>query len=211
MHRHGGARPGAGRRRTSQLVAHSPRPWFDGARTPLHVTLGMARRVWNLRSQRGYRCVEHALLAERRRGVLRIVHFSVQGNHVHLIVEARDRAALSRRMQAFGIRLARRVNAMMGRRRGRVLADRYHARVLGTPREVHRAIRYVLLNHVKHAAQVGRVGVAVDPFSSAPLFEHFGGRVEPVSWVPGVGPPPVSAPECWLLRAGWLRHGSVSV
>ncbi|MBI2390727.1 MAG: hypothetical protein HYV09_14150 [Deltaproteobacteria bacterium] len=207
MHRHGGARKGAGRPRTSTRVTHAARPRFDGARTPLHVTLRMAKGVWNLRSQRGYSCVEHALASERRLGALRVVHFSVQGNHVHMIVEALDRPTLSRRMQGFGIRFAKRVNAMMGRRRGRVLADRYHARALGTPREVHRAIAYVLLNHVKHSAQAGRVGIAVDPFSSGTTFEHFAG---PVKRPTGTGPPPISRPESWLLKAGWQRHGPIS-
>ncbi|MBI2394327.1 MAG: hypothetical protein HYV09_32450, partial [Deltaproteobacteria bacterium] len=138
MHRHGGARRGAGRPRSSSSVSHAARPRFDGGKTPLHVTLRMARGVWNLRSQRGYRCVEHALAAERAAGALRVVHFSVQGNHLHLIVEASDAPTLSRRMQGFGIRLAKRINRMMGRARGRVLGGRYHARVLATPREVHR-------------------------------------------------------------------------
>ncbi|MBI2394764.1 MAG: hypothetical protein HYV09_34665 [Deltaproteobacteria bacterium] len=207
MHRHGGARKGAGRPRTSTTVGHAARPTFDGTRTPLHVTLRMAKGVWNLRSQRGYRCVEHALVAERRVGALRVVHFSVQGNHLHLIVEAGDRRVLSRRMQGFSIRLAKRVNAMMGRRRGRVLGDRFHARVLGTPREVHRAIAYVLLNHAKHSAQAGRVGIAVDPFSSGTTFEHFHGPVERPA---GTGPPPVAQPQSWLLRIGWRRHGPIA-
>ncbi|MBI2396006.1 MAG: hypothetical protein HYV09_40965, partial [Deltaproteobacteria bacterium] len=197
--------------RTSTRVTHAARPRFDGTRTPLHVTLRMAKGVWNLRSQRGYSCVEHALKAERALRTLRVVHFSVQGNHLHLIVEADDRGTLSRRMQGFGIRFAKRVNAMMGRRRGRVLGDRYHARVLGTAREVHRAIAYVLLNHLKHSAQAGRVGLAVDPFSSGTTFEHFASEPgAPVRRPSGAGPPPVARPRSWLLRAGWLRHGPIS-
>ncbi|MBI2391874.1 MAG: hypothetical protein HYV09_19945 [Deltaproteobacteria bacterium] len=209
MHRHGGARRGAGRPRSSRSVSHAARPRFDGARTPLHVTLRMAEGVWNLRSQRGYRCVEHALAAERARGVLRVVHFSVQGNPIHLIVEADDRPTLSRRMQGFGIRLARRINAMMGRPRGPVLGDRYHARLLATPREVHRAIAYVIGNHQKHSAEIGRRGIVVDPFSSAPSFRHFSRPVQPLGWSPGTGPPPVSAARSWLLSRGFLRLGPI--
>lgn len=209
MHGHGGARRGAGRPRSSSAVPHTARPQFDGARTPLHVTLRMASGVWNLRSQRGYRCVEHALAAERARAQLRVVHFSVQGNHLHMIVEADDRGALSRRMQGFGIRLARRINIMMARPRGRVLADRYHARALKTPREVHRAIAYVLGNHVKHGAQAGRRGLGVDPFSSAPVFRHFAQPIPRLPRSPGVGSPPVSEPRSWLLARGWLRLGPI--
>ena len=195
MHGHGGARRGAGRPRTSHNVAHTARARFDGGRTPLHVTLRMDPKVWNLRSQRGFACVQRALAVERARGELRIVHFSVQGNHIHLVVEAADHVALARRMRGFSIRLALAVNAMMRRRRGRVIGDRYHARVLCTPREVHRVIRYVLHNHVKHAKQVGRAAPAVlDRYSSA-------AATEPRS----VGPPLTSEPVTWLLEHGWLR------
>ncbi len=165
---HGGAREGAGRKpRSGATVPHARRPSFDGERHPVHVTLRMARNVWNLRSQRAFARVSKALHAEKQRGELRIVHYSVQGNHLHLIAEASDRLALARRMQGFGIRLAKLLNSMMGRRRGRVLAERYHVHVLRTRSEARNAVRYVLGNHVKHAAQVGKVGIAVDPFSSA--------------------------------------------
>lgn len=197
MHRHGGARAGAGRPATSRRVSHSARPAFDGERQPLHVTLRTHPKVWNLRSQRGFACVAHALRAEQTRGELRVVHFSVQGNHVHMIVEADDRETLSRRMQGFGVRLARRVNAMMGRRRGRVLGDRYHSRVLGSARDVRNVIRYVLENHAKHAAQAGRTTDGrPDRFASSghALDERTSDAI-------GTGPPLVSAPFTRLLGA----------
>jgi hypothetical protein len=204
---HGGARRGAGRPPApvgSRRVAHLARPRFN-RRTPVHVTVRTSQEVWNLRSQRGYRCVERALAVERAVGAMRVVHYSVQGNHVHLLVEAQDAATLSRRMQVFGIRLARAVNAMMGRRGGRVLGDRYHSRVLGSPREVHRAIRYVLENHAHHVPGGG--AAAIDPYSSARAFEPYF-RVLPVpAWLPGTRSPPVSPPRSWLLATGWRRMG----
>lgn len=197
MHRHGGARAGAGRPRTSRRVSHDTRPAFDGSLQPLHVTLRMDPKVWNLRSQRGFACVAHALRAESARGELRVVHFSVQGNHVHMVVEASDQATLSRRMQGFGVRLARRINAMMGRRRGRVLGDRYHSRVLTTPRDVHRVIRYVLRNYAKHAARAGRV-VALTP-------DRFASSAADVRQVSAsIGPPLVSRAHTSVLQR-WRR------
>lgn len=212
--KHGGRRPGAGRkRRSDESVPHARRPAFDGARHPLHVTLRMARGVWNLRSQRGYRVIERTLRDERAQPAetrpLRVVHYSVQGNHLHLVVEADDRTTLSARMRSLSIRLARRLNAMMGRARGRVLAERYYLHVLRTTREVRNALRYVLLNHVKHAAQAGRVGITVDPFSSGPAFGHWSGVARLPDWSPGTGPPPVATPATWSLRVGWLRHGAI--
>ncbi|MEL7305169.1 MAG: transposase, partial [Myxococcota bacterium] len=79
---------------------------------------------------------------------------SVQGNHLHLVVEASNNEALSRGMQGLNIRLAKRVNRLFGRR-GRLFSDRYHAHVLRTPREVQNAVRYLLNNGRKHRRQAG--------------------------------------------------------
>jgi hypothetical protein len=174
-------------------------------RAPVHVTVRTAPEVWNLRSQRGYRCVERALAVERAVGAMRVVHYSVQGNHVHLLVEAQDAAVLSRRMQVFAIRFARAVNTMMGRRRGRILYDRYHSRVLRSPREVHRAIRYVLENHAHHVP--GGRAAAIDPYSSAAVFEPYFTVLPIPAWLPGTRAPPVSSPRSWLLATGWRRVG----
>lgn len=196
-----------GRPRIPGSVSHRARPVFDGAKHPLHVTVRMAREVPNLRSQRGFRCVEHALREEKNRDELRITQYSVQGNHLHMIVEADDRSALARRMQGFAIRLARRVNRdLMRRRRGRVLASRYHARVLETPREVRHALAYVLFNHAKHG--IGSAAV-LDPYSSAPSFAHFAHVVRAPRWSPCTGPPPTAEPSVWMLTTGWRRAGLV--
>lgn len=194
---HGGQRKGAGRkRRSAETIPHASREVFDGARHPLHITLRVARGVYNLRSQRGFNCVRRALAAEQRRGTLRVVHYSVQGNHVHLVAEAHNRVVLGRRMKGFGIRFARAVNRMM-RRRGRVLAERYHLHVLRSRSEARNAVRYVLGNHVKHTAQNGKEGIAIDPYSSAPWALR---RIP--RWLPFTGPPPLTAPATWLLRIG---------
>lgn len=169
----------------------------------------VARGVWNLRSQRAFRCVTRALAAEKRQARLRIVHYSVQGNHLHLIAEADDPAALSLRMRGFTVRLARALNRMMGRPRGRVFAERYHLHVLRTRSEVRNAIRYVLLNHRKHAAQAGRVGITVDPFSSGPWFEHWPPDVVRVPWSMNSGPPPIAQPRSSLLGHAWRRSESM--
>jgi putative transposase len=102
------------------------------------------------------------------RDVFRIVHFSAQNDHVHLIVEAFDGTALSRGMQGLAIRLARRVNTLLGAR-GRFWADRFHTRELTTPRSVRNAIVYVLMNAKKHQ----RATAAIDDCSSAPWFDGF--------------------------------------
>jgi REP element-mobilizing transposase RayT len=210
MQGHGGKRRGAGRKkRLAETIPHSARPEVDSDH-PVHITIRIARGVWNLRSQRGFRAVNDALEQEKRRGELRIVHYTVQGDHLHIIAETSDRATLTRRMQGFGVRLARSVNAMMGRERGRVSAERYHLHVLRTAREVRNAIRYVLLNHVKHGMLTGRVGITVDPYSSGPWFAHWPEGARRARWSVVTGPPPICEPRSWLLETGWRRAGSIA-
>lgn len=166
--------------------------------------------------------VERTFAAGCERGDFRLVHYSLQGNHAHLIVEAKDREALGRGMKALGARLARAVNRVFSRA-GRVLADRYHVRVLRGPREVRNALRYVLLNARRHAAQAGR-GLRIqrvvkpDPASSGRWFDGWrlggsaagGGRTNAETFglsleVPGSGA--VALPRFWLLREGWRLRG----
>jgi REP element-mobilizing transposase RayT len=143
----------------------------------------MEDAVWNLRSRRSFRIVEKALFAASAR-FARVCHFSVQGNHIHLIIEAADKRALSSAMRSLGVRVARGMNRLMGRR-GRVIAHRYHARALRTPTEVRRARHYVLANHQKHAADNGRpTSPAKDIYASAAFTS-------------------LPAPRTWLLRVGW--------
>jgi len=192
----GGRRRGAGRpsARKRPGVPHTRRETVC-AYQPVHVTVRMADFVWNLRSERSYAVIHGALDAARRRTDSRVVHFSILGNHLHMIVEADGTRALSNAVRALSIRLARRLNRMMGRK-GPVFSDRYHAHVLRTPREVRNAIRYVTGNFASHAARRGepmREGWA-DPFSSAvvkaPRAEQGLLFIQPVT----------VAPETWLLR-----------
>jgi REP element-mobilizing transposase RayT len=185
---HGGKRNGAGRPPNGEKagVSHLPRPELS-ARHPVHVTLRLAFGVGYLRSHSRMRVIEAALRQAKERFGLRIIHYSVQGMHLHLIVEAEDREALSRGMQGLGIRLAKRLNSLV-ERHGPVFADRYHAHVLKSRREVANALRYVAGNYAHHAREnVPRT--FVDPCSSA-------------RWM--TTPPPEDAPivppTLWLLR-----------
>jgi hypothetical protein len=146
----------------------------------------------------------------RGRPDFRLVHYSLQGNHLHALVEAGDRDALGRGMKALGIRLAKAVNRAL-RRRGPVVSDRYHARVLRAPAQVRSAIRYVLLNARRHAAQGRRklsAPVRLDPASSARWFTGWSRRPRGEEELPDV-PSPTSAPRTWLLGVGWRRRGLI--
>jgi putative transposase len=170
----GGARAGAGRKPKGERagVEHLPRPTL-AKRFPLHVTIRMEPHVWNLRTRRCFRVLERSFWGGALRFGFRLVHYSVQGNHIHLLVEAEDRRALGRGMKGLGVRVARALNRVM-QRRGAVLADRYHARVLRTPTEVKRVRTYLTQNAAKHYGWVG-----ADPFTSVSA---------------------VTTPRTWLLR-----------
>ena len=157
----GGARPGSGRKPKGERagVSHLRRPILK-ARFPVHVTWRMRKGVWNLRSRRCFTVLARAFCAGANRFGLRLVHYSVQGNHLHLLVEARDERALSRGMNGMGVRVARGLNRVM-QRHGGVLDDRYHAHILRTPTEVRRARAYLLQNARKHYGVAG-----ADPYTS---------------------------------------------
>lgn len=187
----GGRRPGAGRKPKGprRMVPHVMRPEVS-LRYPVHVTVRVKKGVWNLRSRRSMRVIERALYVARDRFGLRITHVSIQGNHIHMIVEAMDKAALSRAMQGLLVRLAKGLNRMMGRS-GKVLEDRFHAHVLLTRRAVWNAVRYVLENRRIHLERLGEfVRNHFDRFAAGPGFE-----------IPATAARPIVAPPSgWLLR-----------
>jgi len=192
----GGKRKGAGRPRTRPHpglrgpgVPHLPRPDF-AARHPVHVTMRLQPGAGYLRGHARAKIVEDALRAARERFGVRIIHYSIQHNHLHLIVEAEGLDALSRAMRGLATRIARRLNALTDRRGG-VFADRYHAHPLKTPRETKHAVRYVLANYRHHTLEHLPPGWT-DALASA----RFSTR-RPADDAP------VVAPSVWLLRVGW--------
>jgi REP element-mobilizing transposase RayT len=146
----GGARRGAGRKRRGprRLVRHRTRESFR-AQYPVHVTLRLADGLPGLRQRATYGALLAALGGGCERFGMRLVHWSVLGNHMHLMVEAADRRALARGMQGLGVRMARALNRLWGRT-GRVVADRFHAHVLHSPTEVRNSLFYVLQNARHH-------------------------------------------------------------
>jgi putative transposase len=193
----GGARPGAGRKPSGIRPdpSHSCRPEHD-ARHPVHVTLRAGRGVPSLRSDAIFPELLRALAAASRRS-FRLLHFSVQSDHIHLIVEGDGAQALARGLQGLAVRCARAINRCCGHK-GPVWNGRYHARTLGTPREVRLALVYVLLNFRKHL----HAPPAVDPRSSGPWFDGWT-QAQPAP----AEPSPVSSPHTWLATTGWRRAG----
>jgi len=188
----------AERKRRGSLVRRVARPELK-ARNPLHVTLRARADVPHLRRTARFRRIRSALRAASSRFGMRVVHFAVMGDHLHLIVEAHDKTALARGMQGLAIRVARAINR--GERAGKVFRDRYHAVALDSPRRVRNAIAYVLLNSSRHAHHA-RETPWVDPFTSGAWFDGWAGAIGVLG---AEEPCPVAAPRTWLLGVGWRR------
>ncbi|MEO8550489.1 MAG: transposase [Kofleriaceae bacterium] len=237
--RKGEKREGVGRpkRHPRASERHQVRPPIKPYE-PQHVTMRAHADV-SLRKHEVFRAVREATFAaaqfdERARTsatpssamsrlgrAFHIVHFSIQRTHIHLLVEASDRTALSKGMQAFGISAARQINARLRARtgqprKGSVFADRYHVRPLKTPRQVRNCLLYVLNNWKHHGeyAPRDRNGNTwrVDPYSSGPAFDGWKQRdVLDASAANPYAGPLVWLPKTWLLAEGWRRYGLLDV
>jgi REP element-mobilizing transposase RayT len=202
----GGQRKGAGRKPkgVSAGVSHRRRAAL-ASRFPVHVTTKLQRGLPPLRSKRAYAVLRAAFAAGCNRAGFRLAHYSVQCNHLHMIVEATNATCLSRGMQGLLIRVARTLNRLWGRS-GRVFADRYHDHILRTPREVRHALAYVLNNARRHGI---RLKLAIDSFASGCWFD--GWREKPSFKGLSSIVRPVAEARTWLLSVGWRKHRLISL
>jgi REP element-mobilizing transposase RayT len=210
VRRWGGKREGAGRPRKPErqrtFVGHVARP-VHKKRHPVHVTLRARGGLPYFRRQSVQAMLERVLARQQFRaysGSFQVAHFSIQSNHLHLLVEATDKRAMRSGVSGLVIAFAKKLNALLGRSTGKVWGERYHARDLETPAEVRNALVYVLQNFKKHGT-VTHGGPIVDHHSSAPELDGWRGPVVSLSdgrarWKP-------RRPRTWLLDEGWRIHG----
>jgi hypothetical protein len=161
------------------------------------VTLRASLNVPSLRDERLFGSVR-ASLAAASSGSFRVCEFSIQTDHLHLIVEADGAQTFRHGVRGLIVRLEKAINRALGRC-GRVWGDRYHVRLLRTPREVRNALVYVLNNWRKHLRGV----VGLDPRSSAAWFAGWTKQSRTA------GASPMPSPRTWLARIGWRRHGLI--
>jgi REP element-mobilizing transposase RayT len=169
-------------------------------RCPVHITLRAAAGLPSLRGKRVFAAVRAGFRAASN-DAFRLLQFSVQADHVHMLVEADGGTALTRGVQGLAIRVAKAINRVLGRR-GAVWGDRFHSRALKTPREVRNALVYVLNNFKKHV----RGAQGLDGCSSAAWFSGWR-NVVPAS----LATAPVAQGRTWLARVGWRRHGLLEI
>jgi len=225
---HGGKRKGAGRKPKGARAGsrHQARPELK-ARFPVHVVLRVHPDVGSLRKRRLYSAMRAATIAValselhwKEDGAFRIVHISIQRNHVHLLVEADNKYALANGMQRFQISAAKHVNREVSiqrrlakRRRGSVFPDRYHMEIITTPRQARHALAYVLNNWRKHREDMESSDARqwkVDPYSSGVMFAGWRER-EGAQFMmrhrETYQPLVVYLPRTWLLQTGWRLGG----
>lgn len=209
---HGGARPGAGRPPKGEFAGHphKGRQAFR-AKHPLHVVMRTVRAAGNLRRPVIHEAVRGALTTIGTHEDCRVVHLSIQRDHLHLLVEADDRTALARGMRALQISLAKRINRLISgrsrtRRRGPIFVDRYESFVLETPAAVRDALVYVLCAWRRFEAPPP---AALDPYSSALAFD---GWKEPITDRDTSDLPPLVLwpPRTELLSRRWRTAGVIS-
>ena len=219
----GGKRRGAGRKPKvpgRPGAPHKKRPTLK-RQYPAHIVLRAVNAIGSLRKRKAYQALREATIAVAMRelnaavtGAFRIVHISIQRTHIHLLVEADHRMALSRGMQSFQISAAKHLNRACGRR-GTVFPDRFHQEIITSPSQARRSLGYVLNNWRKHRED--RLEPArtwqVDPFSTGVLFDGWRERADELflwRWRDTYDPLVVYLPKTWLLRGGWRKAGSIS-
>jgi|SRR5436853_2195278 len=209
-----GGRPAKNPERPSER--HKVRAPID-RRHPQHVTLRVVEAIGRLRKWHYYRAVRQALFSVFDTMDFRIVHFSIQGNHLHLVCEAENAMALASGMKRFQCSAAQRLNRAYSqragkKRRGSVFPDRYHARSITSVRELRNVVSYVL-NNFRHHGGYGPTLYEgrLDAFSSAIWFPGWKERTTAIVHVPrGYDPPPHVLPQTWLLNEGWKRAKPIS-
>jgi REP element-mobilizing transposase RayT len=207
----GGARKGAGRKKTGRRAdaPHRARPEIS-KRHPIHVVIRTRDDVPRLRRGPIFRAIDRALRLTLGLHGFRVVHTSIQHNHLHFLIEADSKAALTHGMRSLSVCAAHAINAVCGRS-GKV-TYRYHATPITNPRQARNALAYVLNNwrhHKEHLRTPAAGRSRLDPYSTAIHFR--GWKEEPtMSMGEGYVPLPSAAPQTWLLRIGWQRAGMIS-
>jgi len=169
----------------------------------------------NLRTKAKFKMIKASLLKARQKG-LRVIHFSIQSNHIHLLIESEGKQALGKGMQSFCTSLAKRINFQLGQRRGKVFRDRYFLHILKTLKEVKHALAYILQNFAKHTKRPNRF----DPYCSLlclALKDKIKLGLSRVNTHAGFADKKereefrdelnqlIAAPATWFLRTGWQR------
>lgn len=211
----GGRRKGSGRPNKTGRLNHMRRVDFS-PKHPLLITQKLL--VEGLRQKAIHALLKEAIDGMRDYGA-RVSHYSLQGNHLHMILEINvtksisvkhHTEALSLAMKSFGCRFAKGVKQILNLDSAVIFKGRYHCSVLTTPSQVKNALRYVLLNQAKHAELIEHIDIYSSGFYFSYWRELLGNRFtdlveQQAHSAMNVPPLYLSRPTTWLLREGWKR------
>lgn len=142
---------------------------------------------------------------------LHVLHYSILSNHIHMIVEAKDKKALRSGMSSIATSFAI-ASQRLFHIKGAIFHGRYHLKVIRTIRQMRNTLEYVLLNYCKHVDFVEHI----DSFSSGGHFPHWRKLIPRRRWNDVLGwgvdglsdkldTAGLSRPRSWLARQGWMR------
>jgi REP element-mobilizing transposase RayT len=142
-------------------IAHRTRDEIPKQK-PVHVTIKIRKEILaTLRNKLVFKKIARAISKARQKD-LRVIHFSVQRDHIHFLLEAHDKKHLGRAMQSLTISLAKSLKNLSGTKLKKIFKDRYHVHILRTFAEVKNTKLYILGNALKH----GAIADHFDTFSS---------------------------------------------
>ncbi len=143
--------------------------------TSLHLTIKVRDNKADIKNKSLLKALHHAIKRARLKNI-KVLHYSLEYNHIHLLVEASSNANLHQGMQALGISLAKKINAIK-RLKGTVYKHRYHLRKLSSPRELKNVLHYIFNNGIHHS----RTSSILDPYNSLPAFNNLKSLYGPIA------------------------------
>jgi REP element-mobilizing transposase RayT len=135
--------------------------------TVLHLTLKIEKNKANLKNKSILKALQQSIKKARLLG-LKVIQYTLEYDHVHLLVESSDKISLGKGMQSLGISFSKKINKIK-KQNGKVFKTRYHFRKLSTPREIKNVLNYILGNGVKHKESSS----IVSPFNSLSVITAF--------------------------------------
>ena len=128
-------------------IRHIQRERFE-RESSFHITIKVRQEKSDLQNKMILKALHRAIMKARYKS-LKVIHYTLEFNHIHLLVEAYNQEQLSNCMQSFGVTLAKMINKVKFKK-GRVYKHRYHLRRLSSVMELKNVLKYIFNNGIKH-------------------------------------------------------------
>ncbi|MDD4973652.1 MAG: transposase [Bacteriovorax sp.] len=156
-------------------MRHTSRPHLSKA-CSLHLTVKIKKIKAELKNKSVLSILKRAILNARKQG-LKVIHYSLEYDHVHLLIEADNNHILSKGMQSFGVTISKAINRMR-KLKGGVYKHRYHFRKISSPRQLKNVLNYIFNNGIKHKTAKHIVGHYNSIQAEKKYFLFYRGKLE---------------------------------